>query len=61
MDKEFDSVKEHLPLLEVNTMAARGHVSEIERDLRQVKDCVRCTSYKFPFQFIPTIVLIYTL
>ena len=44
----------------VNTTAAREHVAEIERDLWQVKERVRCTSSKFPFQFIPTMVLIYT-
>ena len=60
MDKYFDAVKEHLPFLEVNTMAARDHVAEIERDLRQVKERVRCTSSEFLFQFVPTMVLIYT-
>ena len=60
MDKDFDAVKYHLPLLEVNTTAVREHITEIERELKQVKERVRCTSSKFPFQFIPTMVLIYT-
>ena len=58
MDKAFDAVKEHLPFLELNTTAARENVAEIERELRQVKERGRCTSSKFPFQFIPTMVLI---
>ena len=40
--------------------AARSHVAEIERVLCQVKEHVRCTSSEFPVQFIPTMVLIYT-
>ena len=31
MDKEFDTIKEFVPFLEVNTVAAREHVGEIER------------------------------
>ena len=60
MDKDFDSVKYHLPFLEVNTTAAREHVAEIDRELQQVKERVRCTPSEFTFQFIPTMVLIYT-
>ena len=60
MDKDFNAVKENLSCLEVNTTAAREHVAEIERELRQVKERVRCTSSNFPFQFIRTMVLIYT-
>ena len=60
MHKDFDAVEENFPCLEVNTTAGREHVSEIERELRQVKERVRCTSSKFPFQLIPTMVLIYT-
>ena len=59
MYKEFDAVKENLPFLEVNTKAAREHVAEIECELWQVKDRVRFTSSEFPFQFIPTMILIY--
>ena len=60
MNKKLDAVKENLPFLEVNTMATREHVAEIERELRQVKERVRCTPSEFPLQFIPTKVLIYT-
>ena len=60
MDKEFDKVQEHLPFLQINTTAAREHVSEIEREIRQVKERTRCTTSDFPFEHIPTMILIYT-
>ena len=34
MDQEFDKVKDKMPLLELNTTAAREHVGEIERGIR---------------------------
>ena len=34
-------------------------MSEIERKIRIVKERVRCTTGEFPFQSIPTMVLIY--
>ena len=49
-----------MPFLEVNTAAAREHVGEIERDIQQIKDRVRCTTSELTFTNIPTMVLIYT-
>ena len=60
MDKEFDAIKEFVPFLEVNTAAAREHEGEIEREIQQIKDRVRCPTSEFPFKNIPTMVLIYT-
>ena len=60
VENYLDAVKENLSFLEINTTASREHVAEIERELRQVKERVRCTSSEFPFQFIPTMVHIYT-
>ena len=60
IDKEFDAIKEFVPFLEVNTAAAREHVGEIESDIQQIKDGVQCTTSKFSFKNIPTMVLIYT-
>ena len=57
MDKEFDKVQEHLPFLQINTTAAREHVGEIEREIRQVKERTRCTTSDFPFEHIPTMSL----
>ena len=59
IDNKFDAVKKHVPFLAVNTTAAREHVGEIECKIRTVKERVRCTTGEFPFEFIPTMVLIY--
>ena len=59
MDKEVDALKEHVPFLQINTTAAREHVGEIERKSRTTKERVRCTTRKFPFRYIPTMILIY--
>ena len=40
MDMEFEKVKDKLPLVEVNTTAAREHVPEIERRIRTIKERV---------------------
>ena len=42
MDKEFDKIKDIIPFLVVNTTAAREHVGEIERYLREFKN--RCNA-----------------
>ena len=38
MDQEFDKIVDQVPLLEVNTTAAREHVGEIERGLRTIQE-----------------------
>ena len=53
MDLEFESVKEVCPLVEINTVAAREHVGEIERMIRTVKDGTRCVSAPMPFEVLP--------
>ena len=52
-------MKEHVPFLQVNTIAAREHVGEVKCDIRTVEERVRCTTGEFPFQTIQTMVLIY--
>ena len=54
-------MKEHVPFLQINTTAAREHVGEIERNIRIVKERVRCITEEFPFQTIPTMVFIYVI
>ena len=44
MDQEFEKIKDALPLVEVNTTAAREHVPEIERHIRTIKERVRATT-----------------
>ena len=60
MDNFFDKVQDHIPFLQINITAAREHVGKIEREIRQIKERTRCTTSDFPFEHIPTMVLIYT-
>ena len=60
MDKEINKVQEHIPFLQINTTAAREYVSKIETEIRQTKERTRCTTSDFPFELIPSVVLIYT-
>ena len=38
MDREFEPVKDLVPLVEINTTAAREHVGLIERRIRVIKE-----------------------
>ena len=60
MDREFEAVKEHLPLVEMNTTAAREHVPDIETGIRRVKEKVRAFSSKWTYLYVPTLLLIHT-
>ena len=60
MDMEFEKVNVLVPLVEINTTAAREHVGLIERKIRHVKEKTRATTSKFLFKLIPMLVLIHT-
>ena len=60
MDREFEPVKDLVPIVEINTTAAREHVGLIERRIRVVKEKTRASSSQFPFENIPMMVLIHT-
>ena len=60
MDMEFEKIKDLLPLVEVNTTAAREHVGLIERKIRHIKEKVRATTCEFLFFWIPILILIQT-
>ena len=60
MDMEFEKVKDKLPLVEVNTNAAREHVPDMERCIRTINEYVRAATSDFPFNPIPMMVLIHT-
>ena len=60
MDQEFEKIKDVLPLVEVNTTAACKHVPEIKRHIRTIKERVRATTSRFPFNPVPKMVLIQT-
>ena len=49
MDREFEKVRDLVPLVEVNTTAAREHVAVIEQKIRHVKERVRSTTSEYPF------------
>ena len=53
MDMEFEKVKDMVPLVEVNTAAAREHVGLIERAIRHLKEKTRATTSEFPIVWIP--------
>ena len=60
MDMEFEKMKELVPLVEVNTTAAREHVGLIESKIRYMKEKIRATTSEFPFTWILILVLIQT-
>ena len=60
MDMEFEKIKGLVPLVEVNTTAAREHPGLIERTIQSVKEKTWATTSEFPFMYIPILVLIHT-
>jgi hypothetical protein len=44
LNKEFNAIKEHVPLLQVNTVAFREHVGVIKRSIRTTKERTRYTT-----------------
>ena len=44
MDMESEIIKDNVGLVEVNTTAARDHLGEIERQVRLVKERMRCST-----------------
>ena len=60
MDVEFEKIKDELPLVEVNTTAAREHVPDIEPRIKTIKERVRSATLDFPFDPIPMMVLVQT-
>ena len=60
MDMEFDKIKDVLPMVEVNTTAAREHVPEIELRIWTIKERVRSVISDFPFNPVPMLVLVQT-
>ena len=60
MDMEFEKVKDLVPLMEMNTKAAREHVGLIELKIRYLKEKIRATTSEFSFVWIPILVLIQT-
>ncbi len=61
MDIEFDKVRNHVPMLDVNTTAASEHVEDIERHIRLIKERAQCIICTLPYSRLPRIMLIHLL
>ena len=58
MDQEFDKIVDEVPKLEINTIAAREHVGEIERAIRTMKErSCAVVSYQ-PYAILPKPIVI---
>ena len=60
MDREFEKVRDLVPLVEVNTTAAHKHVAAIERKIWHVNERVRATTSKYSFRWMPIMILVHT-
>ncbi len=58
MDNEFEKLHNLLPVLAVNTTAAKEHVPEVERRIRLIKKCGRGILNTLLFKKMPQIMLI---
>ena len=61
MDNEFEKVKDHIPMVIVNTPAVAEHVAEIERRIRTIKERCRGIMCTLPYTALPTQILIHLL
>ena len=59
MDMVFVKFKELVFLVEVNTTAAREHLAVVEQKICHVKERVQAMTSKYPFRWIPVIVLVH--
>ena len=53
MDGEFEKIETLMPNIEYNTMAAKEHVSEVERTMQTVKERIHGLLAILPFSHIP--------
>ncbi len=58
MDMEFETLKELMDNVTLNTTAAREHVGEIERKIRVVKEQARGTTNMLPYNTMPKLMII---
>ena len=59
MDQEFDKVKDACKMVEINTTAARKHVSKIEHFIRTIKERSRALVLDLPYMPLPRHVVIH--
>jgi hypothetical protein len=58
MDNEFKKLRNLVPILAINTTAAREHVPEVERKIRLIKERGRGILNTLPFKKMPRLILI---
>ncbi len=58
MDNEFEKLRNLVPILVVNTTAAKEHVPEVERKIRLIKEWGRGILNTLPFKQMPRLMLI---
>jgi hypothetical protein len=58
MDNEFKKLQNLVPILAINTTAAREHVPEVERKIRLIKERGRGILNTLPFKKMPRLMLI---
>ncbi len=58
MDNEFEKLQNCMPILTINTMAAKEHVPEVERKIRSIKERGRGILNILPFKKMPRLMLI---
>jgi hypothetical protein len=58
MDNEFELLRNLVPILAINTTAAKEHVPEVERRIRLIKERGRSILNTLPFKKMPQVILI---
>jgi hypothetical protein len=58
IDNEFEKLQNLVPILAINTMAAKEHVPEVERKIRLIKERGRGILNTLPFKKMPRLMLI---
>ena len=58
MDNEFEPLRNLVPILAINTTAAKEHVPEVERRIRLIKERGRSILNTLPFKKMPQVILI---
>jgi hypothetical protein len=58
MDNEFEKLRNLVPILAVNTTAAKKHVLEVKQCIQLIKECGRGILNTLPFKKMPQVILI---
>jgi hypothetical protein len=58
MDNKLEKLRVLIPILAVNTTAAKEHMPKVERRIRLIKECRRGILNTLPFKKMPQIILI---